>query len=545
MEVKIMDIITTRLSPREINLPEWAKDVASSYSDSQLIRKGIATNDFVFVEGERAAIFVATSATVDRDREIVVPKGISFKNFELAGRPIQWAHRYDQLSLGSAQWIKYDSNTNRVLIKVKFGKHQFASDVFEHIKEHPLSMSIGFIPVKILYREDFDTVDFKELGVDPKEAVKANRIFVQSELLEASIVPIPANPEAYQVAVSKGLFTQDDIKSTGYVYQVIDLTEKDENDGNEKQTEKEESEPKEKGQGTGNSDGKGQEEIEFDLTETEIIEKPETTENYHRIPVSEGHSGHTIRTVTIFASRGIKALYCVDCKIVITYLFSVDKWTMEEARQWVADHRKPNKSDDFGDVGFGEVAGDDPNPIDIDFSKLKRQERELHAATEEIVEVNITPEMIRDILKEEPELFFDIFQDFLDRHNYELTKRSSEVIDDISEELAKNIIDESADILFGIKSGRTLSSRTRNIIAQAISVLNELLTNADREDSLEEISIESEKDVSLDEIELVQEDDDKLEQIIQNILHELFSKFSIDPTELVQEAIKKYQGKMF
>jgi len=67
---------------------------------------------------------------------------------------------------------------------------------------------------------------------------------------------------------------------------------------------------------------------------------PETTENYHRIPVSSGHSDHSIKTITVSASKGIKALYCTDCKEIITYLFDVDKWTMDEAKEWVENHKK-------------------------------------------------------------------------------------------------------------------------------------------------------------------------------------------------------------
>jgi len=66
---------------------------------------------------------------------------------------------------------------------------------------------------------------------------------------------------------------------------------------------------------------------------------PETTENYHRIPVSSGHGSHAIKTITISAKDGIKALYCTDCKKIITYLFDTDKWSMSEAKEWVESHK--------------------------------------------------------------------------------------------------------------------------------------------------------------------------------------------------------------
>jgi len=67
--------------------------------------------------------------------------------------------------------------------------------------------------------------------------------------------------------------------------------------------------------------------------------KVETTENYHRIPVSEGHQGHRIRTISISDDRGINALYCGECREVVTYLFNVDKWSMAEAKRWVSEHK--------------------------------------------------------------------------------------------------------------------------------------------------------------------------------------------------------------
>lgn len=70
---------------------------------------------------------------------------------------------------------------------------------------------------------------------------------------------------------------------------------------------------------------------------------PEITENYIRIPNpkhTESDDGAEIRTITVSATDGIKALYCVTHKKIKTYLFDKDKWTMAEAKKWVADHSK-------------------------------------------------------------------------------------------------------------------------------------------------------------------------------------------------------------
>jgi HK97 family phage prohead protease len=76
-----------------------------------------------------------------------------------------------------------------------------------------------------------------------------------------------------------------------------------------------------------------------------VITKPETTEDYFRVPTKDnsGHDGHRISTIDISEKEGIKAIYCGECKVVMTYLFSrEDKygWTMEKAKSWVKEHSK-------------------------------------------------------------------------------------------------------------------------------------------------------------------------------------------------------------
>jgi len=69
--------------------------------------------------------------------------------------------------------------------------------------------------------------------------------------------------------------------------------------------------------------------------------KVEVTENYVRVPADSGdHEGHRIRTIDISTEKGIKALYCGECEVIVTYLFDKDKWDVAKAKQWVADHNK-------------------------------------------------------------------------------------------------------------------------------------------------------------------------------------------------------------
>jgi len=63
----------------------------------------------------------------------------------------------------------------------------------------------------------------------------------------------------------------------------------------------------------------------------------ETTENYHRIPVAKKKKDAKIRTITV--TKGIKALYDAKNKLIVTYLFDVNKYTMKQAKSWVKEHK--------------------------------------------------------------------------------------------------------------------------------------------------------------------------------------------------------------
>lgn len=75
---------------------------------------------------------------------------------------------------------------------------------------------------------------------------------------------------------------------------------------------------------------------------------PETTEEYHHIPVKskELFIETSYRTINISKDEGIKAVIGKlksdpdGSTHVQKYLFDVDKWSMAEAEKWVEDHKK-------------------------------------------------------------------------------------------------------------------------------------------------------------------------------------------------------------
>ena len=254
------------------------------------IRKSYISEKSEVDKKERSVVSYISTITKDRDNEQLLPGGVSLDNYQ-KNPIVLYGHDYKSLPIGKNIWIKQDERG--LIAKTIFAKSEFADQIYRAYTEDidgtgPLlrGWSVGFIPRK------WEEPKAKDAEDAPR------RIYTEWELLEYSAVPIPSCPEALTLAYEKGLIS-DRLKKDLSLDREIEDFQKD----------------------------------------GEVVTKPETTDNYHRIPVSAGHEGHKIRTITISAKQGIKALYCVDCKKVKTYLFSTDKWTMEEARAWVDSHK--------------------------------------------------------------------------------------------------------------------------------------------------------------------------------------------------------------
>ena len=138
------------------------------------------------VDASREIDFIASTAGIKRDGHEVIASGLCFDNYEK--NPVfLWGH--DQGDIGSPpqppigsvvkHWIDKDGRgADRLNIRVRFAKHDFANTIFELYRDkHMTSVSISWTPIKT---EPIDT------GVR----------FLEGEMLEISAVPIPADPEA-------------------------------------------------------------------------------------------------------------------------------------------------------------------------------------------------------------------------------------------------------------------------------------------------------------------------------------------------------------
>ena len=231
--------------------------------------------------GEVDMLIPVSSSSVDRDGEIVEPTAFKKTLPKFMQRPILVSsHDYRDLTSQIGEWTKLKITENGIEGRPKYyvneGNEQ-ANWGFKLASKGMAAFSIGFIP------KEWEDGDGHK---------SPRRTYKEVELLEISQVIVPSNREAIQSIRSKSV---DPI-----ITEICDAVEK------------------------------------------EIVTKPEETQNYYRIPTpgeSGKHDGHKIRTMDVSKEKGIKGLYCIDDKKIITYMFDKDKWeTMEAAKEWMMEH---------------------------------------------------------------------------------------------------------------------------------------------------------------------------------------------------------------
>ena len=226
------DLITT-----EIKFKEFINDICSDSmfsieeiqgiqkefgieDDTVIIRKGLTPKDIEFKEGENAVISYISTKKLDRDKEIVLPKGAVLSEFKK--HPVVcFKHNRNILPIGKSEWIKLDDNEYGLMAKTIYNvADEFAKKVYDYRKAgFPLAQSMGFLPIKRIYpsfisrdsnERAFLEEDLKRVGLTQKDVKECRCIHEKYLVFEYSDVPVPANPEALQIAISKGLINADD-----------------------------------------------------------------------------------------------------------------------------------------------------------------------------------------------------------------------------------------------------------------------------------------------------------------------------------------------
>jgi HK97 family phage prohead protease len=132
--------------------------------------------------------FKVSTEDVDRSRDIVKVAGWRTTNWE-ANPVVMFAHDYHSLPV--AKGLAVEKQTS-LLADAEFPSkalYPFGNTVYAMLREGYLNaVSVGFAPIKYNRNEDRGGLDFEE-----------------QELLEFSVVPVPANPNALVVARDAGI----------------------------------------------------------------------------------------------------------------------------------------------------------------------------------------------------------------------------------------------------------------------------------------------------------------------------------------------------
>lgn len=158
-------------------------------------------------EGEQAALQTISTRDMDRDKEILMPKGCDVSQFEKAPQVLE-GHDYTKPPIARAEGMSIDAR--EIKAKVKFAPTERGQEFWELVKGGFLrTCSVGFIPLDTIDKshEDWPKTIAQLVKQWPEFAEvrdTVQRIIRKWLLLEFSYVSVPANINALTQAVAKG-----------------------------------------------------------------------------------------------------------------------------------------------------------------------------------------------------------------------------------------------------------------------------------------------------------------------------------------------------
>jgi HK97 family phage prohead protease len=156
------------------------------------LRKSFESECRAIDQEARAVDFIISTASVDRMGDTVSVDGWKLDSYR-KNPVVLWAHDASMLPIAKATNIRVEDG--KLKARAEFLPREISGmsyAVFEMIKGGFLNAtSVGFAPIRYAFSEAAD----RKFGID----------FLEQELLEFSVVPIPANAEALVQARSAGI----------------------------------------------------------------------------------------------------------------------------------------------------------------------------------------------------------------------------------------------------------------------------------------------------------------------------------------------------
>lgn len=200
-EVKYLELHLSELSPEQLEQLESEKSevVVLENAEKKEVETTIETKDI----GEGEIETVIASGSLDRHGERISIAGMSTTKY-MKNPVVQWAHDYSLPPIGKATKVWKDGNKLMGRMKFAVDENPFAKTIYDLVKGGFLNaVSIGFIPQEM-----------------------EGNIFTKSEMIEFSVVPVPANSEALISARKLGIDTSIFESDNSYMYKLKDILAK-------------------------------------------------------------------------------------------------------------------------------------------------------------------------------------------------------------------------------------------------------------------------------------------------------------------------------
>jgi HK97 family phage prohead protease len=160
---------------RFLSSDEWRKAAEAGALPELPIYKYFTPT--VKAAGDRTFTFTISTETVDRDHDVISLAGWQLDNYK-KNPVVLWAHNYRGFPIATCTSIGIQNGA--LVATARFHDHPEASIAHDLVEDGGLrATSVGFRVLKYAFNEDRRGYDIME-----------------QELLEFSIVPVPANPEA-------------------------------------------------------------------------------------------------------------------------------------------------------------------------------------------------------------------------------------------------------------------------------------------------------------------------------------------------------------
>lgn len=180
---------------------EWAKLIGTNeggaiglpeipplykFSPTEVIERDVDVNT-----GMHDLEFVISTPAIDREHDVIKVDGWHLENFE-KNPVVLWAHQYSTPPVARAPSVYQEGDQLRGVARfTPADVNPFGHMVYQMTRGGFLNAtSVGFQPMKYVWNDEHGGYDFEE-----------------QDLLEFSIVPVPANPEALLAASAEGIDT--------------------------------------------------------------------------------------------------------------------------------------------------------------------------------------------------------------------------------------------------------------------------------------------------------------------------------------------------